>query len=104
MDDYVVTAADNGGVHKNSGIPNKAAFNLITAQTDGAHVFTPAESGAIFYLALIKNLSRTSGFRDGRRAVESAAKSLFRQEEQVARETKMSAIGGAFDAVGIPGS
>ncbi|HEY9313701.1 M4 family metallopeptidase [Williamsia sp.] len=104
MDDYVVTAADNGRVHKSSGIHNEAAVNLITAQAESAHVFTPAESGAIFCLALINNLSRTSGFRDSRRAVELAAKSLFRQEEQVARETKMSAIGGACDAVGISGS
>ncbi|WP_020107571.1 M4 family metallopeptidase [Nocardia sp. 348MFTsu5.1] len=101
MDDFVVTAADNGGVHKNSGIHNKAAFNLITARDGGAHVFTPAESGALFYLALINNLSRTSGFSDSRRAVELAGKSLFRREEQEPRDTKISAIGGAFDAVGI---
>ena len=29
MDDYVNTQSDNGGVHTNSGIPNKAAYNTI---------------------------------------------------------------------------
>ena len=29
MDDYVNTSSDNGGVHTNSGIPNKAAYNTI---------------------------------------------------------------------------
>ena len=28
MDDYVNTSSDNGGVHTNSGIPNKAATTL----------------------------------------------------------------------------
>lgn len=29
MKDYVFTEKDNGGVHTNSGIPNKAAYNVI---------------------------------------------------------------------------
>ena len=31
MKDYVYTEKDNGGVHTNSGIPNKAAYNVIQA-------------------------------------------------------------------------
>ena len=31
MKDYVFTEKDNGGVHTNSGIPNKAAYNVIQA-------------------------------------------------------------------------
>ncbi|WP_191564820.1 protealysin inhibitor emfourin [Janibacter melonis] len=31
MDDFVVTSADNGGVHINSGIPNRAFYLLATA-------------------------------------------------------------------------
>ena len=29
MIDFVYTNSDNGGVHTNSGIPNKAAYNTI---------------------------------------------------------------------------
>jgi Zn-dependent metalloprotease len=48
MDDYVETADDNGGVHLNSGIPNRA-FQL--AATSIGHN-TWAGAGAIWYAAL----------------------------------------------------
>ena len=41
MSNYVNTTRDNGGVHTNSGIPNKAAYNIATAigkGQDGAHL------------------------------------------------------------------
>lgn len=31
MSNYVNTTSDNGGVHTNSGIPNKAAYNTISS-------------------------------------------------------------------------
>ena len=37
MDDYVNTQSDNGGVHTNSGIPNKAAYNTIRSIGKGKH-------------------------------------------------------------------
>ena len=54
---------DLGGVHTNSGIHNKAAYNILTS-VDGAGnlVFKPAEVATIFYMALTQQLSRTSRF------------------------------------------
>ena len=102
MDDFVITARDNGGVHTNSGIHNKAAFNLITAKDGhGQFLFAPSESAAVFYLGLTLHLSRTSGFSASRRGVELAAKTLFRNESAATRDKKLSAIAAAFDAVGI---
>ena len=101
MDDYLVTSADNGGVHTNSGIHNKAAFNLITTKQDGQHVFTFSEVAALFYLALTQFLSRTSGFADSRSAIERASKTLFRQDPPATRASKVAAIAAAFDEVGI---
>lgn len=49
MDDYVVTTADNGGVHLNSGIPNKA-FQLAALAVGGTAV---AGAGRIWYDALV---------------------------------------------------
>lgn len=49
MDDYVVTTADNGGVHLNSGIPNKA-FQLAAVAIGGA---TIEGAGRIWYDALV---------------------------------------------------
>ena len=49
MDDYVVTASDNGGVHLNSGIPNKA-FQLAAVAVGGRSI---AGAGRIWYAALV---------------------------------------------------
>ncbi|WP_210502951.1 protealysin inhibitor emfourin [Nocardioides xinjiangensis] len=48
MDDYVDTTADNGGVHLNSGIPNKA-FQLAAVAIGGTAV---EGAGRIWYAAL----------------------------------------------------
>ncbi|WP_416954465.1 protealysin inhibitor emfourin [Nocardioides sp. T5] len=49
MDDYIDTTADNGGVHLNSGIPNKA-FQLAAVAIGGTSV---AGAGRIWYDALV---------------------------------------------------
>jgi bacillolysin/neutral peptidase B len=93
---------DSGWVHHNSGIHNKAAYNLITAKhADGTPVFTPQESAGLFYLALTQYLSRTSGFSDSRRAVALAAQTLFRGDPPDVLAAKLAAVAAAFDAVGI---
>src|SRR6185436_1338537 len=104
MDEYAFLAvgpdSDWGGVHVNSGIHNKAAFNLLTSKdANGQLTFDPREVAALFYLALTQHLSRTSRFIDSRRGVELAARTLFRRDPRL--EEKMAAIGSAFDAVGI---
>ena len=106
MDDFRVLAEDEhhdwGGVHVNSGIPNKAAFNLLTAQgTDGTLAVTAAEAAAIFYLALTQRLSRTSQFIDSRRAVVASARTLFRNLTPSEQAKKLSAVERSFQSVGI---
>ncbi len=95
-------SGDWGGVHTNSGIHNKAAFNLFTAETgDGSLIMSPAEVAAVFYLALTQRLSRTSQFTDSRRAVVSSARTLFRNLPANQLAQKITAIEEAFTAVGI---
>ncbi|MCX4672351.1 M4 family metallopeptidase [Streptomyces sp. NBC_01381] len=95
-------AGDWGGVHVNSGIHNKAAFHMFTAQADdGTLKLSPAEVAAIFYLALTQRLSRTSQFTDSRRAVVASARTLFRALPAEQRADKVAAVEAAFDAVGI---
>jgi Zn-dependent metalloprotease len=95
-------AGDWGGVHTNSGIHNKAAFNLFTAQNDdGTPKLGSAEVVAVFYLALTQRLSRTSQFTDSRRAVVASAQTLFRTLPMDQLSSKIAAVEGAFDAVGI---
>ncbi len=45
MDDYIETEEDNGGVHLNSGIPNRAFYLLATA-LGGNSGSAPGRSGS----------------------------------------------------------
>ncbi|QCO00111.1 M4 family peptidase (plasmid) [Azospirillum argentinense] len=90
---------DYGGVHINSGIHNKAAYNILNSQDHETYLFQPAEVTQIFYLALSQSLSRTATFADSHRAVMSAARSLFRADPK--RSLKVAAVAEAFEAVGI---
>ena len=104
MNDYrklpKTAAGDWGGVHINSGIHNKAAYNLLTAKdSKGKYLLKPKEVAALFYLALTQNLSRTSRFGDSRRGVELAARSLFANKAN--KQARFKAVAKAFDKVGI---
>jgi Zn-dependent metalloprotease len=93
---------DWGWVHVNSGIHNKAAFNLMASRNAaGGRLFTPREAAALFYVALTQYLSRTSGFSDSRRGVELAARTLFRDDEPATKARKLATVATAFNDVGI---
>jgi Zn-dependent metalloprotease len=93
---------DSGGVHINSGIHNKAAYNVMTSvDSSGRALFTPEQVAGIFYLALTQQLSPTSQFSDSRRAVILSARSLLRNLPAAERNERVDAIGKAYDAVGI---
>ncbi len=78
---------DNGGVHINSGIPNRAAYLIIQA-------LGREKTERIYYRALSQYLTRTSEFLDCRRAVIRSAQELYGQSEA-------NACAQAFDAGGI---
>ncbi len=80
---------DNGGVHINSGIPNKA-FYLFAQST------SLANAEKVYYLALSKYLTRNAQFVDTRIAVIKASEELFG-----AGSAQATAAAQAFDAVGI---
>ena len=94
MSDFVNLNADqdNGGVHINSGIPNRAAALII--QLLGLEA---AEQ--IYYRALTTYLTRNSQFGDARNALEQSAIDLFPQIPSVAL-----AVTQSFDDVGILGT
>ena len=83
--------SDNGGVHVNSGIPNRACAILINQ-------LGRDKVQRMYYRALSMYLTRNSQFTDCRIAVQSAAKDLFG-----ASSGEFNAVGPAFDAVGITG-
>jgi len=74
MDGYVDTAADNGGVHVNSGIPNRAFY--LTATALGGYAWDRA--GRIWYDTLRDpQLKSTGGFRSFARATVRQAQARF---------------------------
>jgi len=100
MRDYVSTTRDSGGVHTNSNIHNKAAFNVLTAKdATGAFVFTNEDAAYLYYLTLVR-LNRLATFSDVRATLVSVASTMYAGDEAT-RTAKVSAIEQAYDAVGI---
>jgi Zn-dependent metalloprotease len=81
---------DNGGVHLNSGIPNKAFHLAATAL--GGHAWEKA--GPIWYAALTGALGPTSDFAAAAQATVDAAGQKFSTTEQ-------DAVRGAWQEVGV---
>jgi Zn-dependent metalloprotease len=73
MRDYVNTINDNGGVHINSGIPNRAFY--ITAVELGGFAWDKA--GQIWYVTLRDKLTATSKFQDCANMTYQTAAELF---------------------------
>lgn len=100
MSKYVRTSKDNGGVHFNSGIHNRAFFNVITATDDtGSNLFSAQEVAILYYLTLTK-LAPISGFSDCRRTLLNVVTTRY-SGNPVAQAARLKAIRDAYDAVGI---
>jgi Zn-dependent metalloprotease len=82
MDDYVTTASDNGGVHINSGIPNRA-FYLTALEIGG---FAWEKAGRIWYITLRDRIQPTSNFQASANLTYAVAGELYGQNspEQLA--------------------
>ena len=75
MRDYVQTQSDNGGVHINSGIPNRAFY--VTAFNIGG--FAWEKAGQIWYVTLKSKLSASADFATAAAKTYEAARDLYGQ-------------------------
>lgn len=91
VDQYVATCQDNGGVHTNSGIPNKAAYLLSEA-------LGRPTAGQILYRSLTYYLTSSSEFNDARAGAIQAAQDLYGAGSDEEKGTM-----AAFAAVGLDG-
>jgi Zn-dependent metalloprotease len=82
MKDYVQTELDNGGVHINSGIPNRAF--VLAAKAIGGHSWE--KTGKIWYVTLTQRLKGKSGFADCARETVSVARDLFPEDPSIAEK------------------
>jgi Zn-dependent metalloprotease len=93
MRGYVTGSDDAGGVHINSGIPNRA-FYLAAVALGG---FTWVVLGRIWYRVLTAKLSPTAQFNDFALATVATAGELYGTGGQV-----QTTIADAWSAVGLP--
>jgi Zn-dependent metalloprotease len=85
MRGYVTTTDDNGGVHINSGIPNRAFYEL-SIRLGG---FAWEKAGLIWYKTLTEKLRPNSTFRDAMNFTMTAALELYgrnSKEQKAVRE------------------
>jgi len=92
MKDYVKTSSDNGGVHINSGIPNRAFY--LTAIEIGGKAWEKA--GMIWYITLRDRLREMSTFQDAAKLTHIVAGSLFGKGSM-----EQKAVAKGWDGVGI---
>ena len=92
MAHYVETADDNGGVHVNSGIPNRAFY--LAASTIGGNAWEKA--GRVWYVTLRDRLRPRSEFRDAATLTIAVAKELYGARGAVPR-----AVANAWTDVGV---
>jgi bacillolysin/neutral peptidase B len=98
MKDFVHTTADEGGVHANSSIHSKAAYNVLTARRGGQYLFRPADVAVLYYLAL-QRLGRLATFAKARQALLDAARTFYAGD--AGRKAKIAGIEQAYAQVGI---
>ena len=89
--DWVETCSDNEGVHTNSGIVNKAYYNIATA-------IGKDKAERIFYRALTVYLQSKSSLEDARAAALQSAQDLYG-----ANSAEYNAVRDGFNAVGLDG-
>jgi Zn-dependent metalloprotease len=92
MRDYVITDEDNGGVHLNSGIPNRAFYELAIRLKGYAW----EKAGQIWYRALTEQLRSGSTFRDAMMKTVAIAGQLYG-----INSLEQKAVRGAWSEVGI---
>ena len=89
MKDYLETDQDNGGVHLNSGIPNKAAYEV--AQAIGTD-----KTAKVWYRALTAYLTPSSQFIDAANVTVQAAIDLYG-----AGSPEAKAVAASWTSVGL---
>ena len=92
MKNYLDTLEDNGGVHLNSSIPNRAFY--LTAAAIGGYAWEKA--GKIWYCALVEKLHHSSDFSDAANATHETAGTLFGNGS-----AEQNAVRSAWETVGV---
>lgn len=91
-------ANDNGWVHHNSGIPNKAVHHLLTMSRNGSRIFTVTDVALLTYLGMAR-LTPFATFSQTRQSLVDVAQTYFGGSAD--KKDKIDAIKEAYELVGI---
>jgi Zn-dependent metalloprotease len=98
MRDYVQTTDDNGGVHINSWIPNRAF--VLAAKAIGGRSWDV--TGKIWYVTLTERLTASADFTKCAAETVSVARDLFPQDLSIASRVAQAWVDvGVIDAQGM---
>ena len=92
MKNYVETTSDNGGVHINSGIPNRAFY--LTAKELGGYAWEKA--GKIWYITLTERLRERSDFQKAADLTSEVAGTFYGKDSM-----EQKAVINAWKGVGL---
>lgn len=92
MSDYVDTTRDNGGVHINSGIPNKAFYEVCLELGGNAW----EKAGKIWYITLRNKLNQISDFQAAANLTFETAGELYGKDS-----TEQNTVKNGWEKVGI---
>ena len=92
ISNYVNTTSDNGGVHINSGIPNRA-FYLTAIELDG---YAWEKAGRIWYVTLRDRIGANTNFQEAANLTSTVAGELFGKNSP-----EQQAVGKGWAGVGI---
>jgi bacillolysin len=100
MKNYLETVDDEGGVHTNSNIHNKAAYNVLIAPglQGQSYAFTPEELAVLYYICLTR-LGSLASFADTLRTLIDVAKTYYTTPAE--RDLKVRHIEDGYGKVGI---
>jgi hypothetical protein len=106
--DYVETESDHGGVHTNSGIPNKAAYLIVNG---GVHYgiqvrgIGAEKTQRLYYKVLTSRLDSNSGFRAFRRETLEQAQIFVDNNHQYGFvQADVCSVRNALASVGLAAS
>jgi Zn-dependent metalloprotease len=89
---------DQGWVHFNSNIHNKAVHNLLTMEKNGARAFTVEDVAVLTYLGMARLTPRAT-FADAHQAVIDVAQTYFGGDAD--KKSRVDAVREAYQMVGI---
>ncbi|WP_280667160.1 MULTISPECIES: M4 family metallopeptidase [unclassified Kitasatospora] len=100
MRDYAYTMSDDGGVHTNSNIHNKVAYNLLTSTGQLKEPVLEVEDWAVLlYLAMVR-LPSLASFADAQRELHDVTNTFLAGRPSV-QAAVHAAIDDAYGRVGI---